>query len=105
MPKAISTINSKKKLIEIGWKIKKDMVFINYWKLSLNPIIAIKIMYTNTFLHAKIWSKQGASHLCFYGDVINKAKILKSDTSKLVKSLKNHISKGCCLREIVLAKI
>ena len=43
--------------------------------------------------------------ICFYGDVINKAKILKSDTSKLVKSLKNHISKGCCLKEIVLAKI
>ena len=36
-----------------------------------------------------------------YGDVINKAKKFKSDTSKLVKSLKNLIHKGYDLSTIV----
>jgi hypothetical protein len=38
-----------------------------------------------------------------YGDVINKAKKFKSDTSKLVKSLKNLIHKGYDLSTIVYA--
>ena len=38
--------------------------------------------------------KKGISHPCFYGDIINKAKKLKPDTSTLVKSLKNLICKA-----------
>jgi len=42
--------------------------------------------------------KKGISHPCFYGDIINKAKKFKPDTSKLVKSLKNLICKAMIWR-------
>ena len=38
--------------------------------------------------------KKGISHPCFYGDIINKVKKFKPDTSTLVKSLKNLICKA-----------
>ena len=44
--------------------------------------------------------KKGISHPCSYGDVINKAKKFKADTSKLVQSLKNLIHKGYDLETI-----
>ena len=45
--------------------------------------------------------KKGIPNLYFNGDVINNAKTFKSDTSKLVKSLKNLIRKGYDLSTIV----
>ena len=45
--------------------------------------------------------KKGITQPCFYTDVINKAKPFKSDTSKLVGSLKNLIRKGYDLATIV----
>jgi len=44
--------------------------------------------------------KKGLSHPCFHGDVINKAKKLKSDTSNFGKYLKNLIRKDCDLATI-----
>ena len=38
--------------------------------------------------------KQGILNPCYYGDVINKAKKFKSDTSKPGQSLKNLLPKG-----------
>ena len=45
--------------------------------------------------------KKGISSLCFYGDVIIKAKRVKSDTSKPANSLKNLIRKYYDLATIV----
>ena len=45
--------------------------------------------------------KKGIPQPCFYADVINKTKPFKSDTSKLVGSLKNLIRKGYDLATIV----
>ena len=52
-------------------------------------ITSIKILYMNIDL-----IKKGISQPCFYGDVINRAKKFKSDTSKLVKSLKTVFAKA-----------
>lgn len=51
------------------------------------------------------WNKDifhilGFSNLCVNGHVINKAKELKSDTSKLIKSLKCFIREGYDLATI-----
>jgi len=51
-------------------------------------------MYYQFFFHVFLHDKYRSHTACLYGDVINKAKKCKSDTSKLVKSLKYLIRKG-----------
>lgn len=45
--------------------------------------------------------KKSISHSCFYCDVFNRAKMFKSNTSKLAKSLKNILRKDHDLETIV----
>ena len=46
-------------------------------------------------------TKKGISHPCFYGDFFNIDKMVKSDTSNLVKYMINLIRKGYDLATIV----
>ena len=68
-------------------RLNQSNTFFNYWKLSFNAITV------TLFLEYEC--------ACFYGDVINKARKVKFDTSKLVQSLDNSISKGYNLSAIV----
>jgi hypothetical protein len=78
----------------------KDIVFINYWKLSQNFTSAIKILSKEVFaIH--VWLSLRYFLTFIYGNVINKAKKFKSDTSKLINSLKNLIRKSYNLATIV----
>ena len=51
-------------------------------------------MYYQFFVHVFLYDTYTCHAACLYGDVINKAKMFRPDTSKLVKSLKHLIGKG-----------
>ena len=78
----------------------KDIVFINYWKFSQNFTSAIKILSKEVFV-IHVWLSLRYSLTFIYGNVINKATKFKSDTSKLINSLKNLIRKSYDLATIV----
>ena len=75
-------------------RLNQSNTFFSYWKRSFNDI-------TVTIFHEYECDEKGVSRACFYGDVINKARKVKFDTSKLVQSLDNLISKGYNLSAIV----
>ena len=78
----------------------KDIVFINYWKFSQNFTSAIKILSKEVFV-IHVWLSLRYPLTFIYGNVINKAKKFKSDTSKLINSLKNIIRQSYDLATIV----
>ena len=51
-------------------------------------------MYYQFFVHVFLYDTYTSHAACLYGDVINIAKMCKSDTSKLVNSLKHFIRTG-----------
>jgi hypothetical protein len=63
--------------------------------------ILLKTFTKFYYRYARDLIQKGISQPCCYCDVINKAKKLKSDTSKLVKFLKNLIRKDYDLAIIV----
>ena len=79
----------------------KETAFINHWKLSQNCYYRYKYIVYKYNYTCRDLTKKGISHPCFYGDLINIAKIFKSDTSNLVKYMKNLIRKGYDLTTIV----
>ena len=54
-------------------KNTNDVVFINYWKPSLNFIIAINNLYIHTNMYKEL-NREGIFLPCFYGDVITNGK-------------------------------
>jgi len=56
-------------------------------------------LYINAILHD--FTKKGIFHPRFYGNVINRAKTFNSDTSKIVKYLKDLIRKDYDLATMV----
>jgi hypothetical protein len=68
----------------------KDTILLTTFTTFYQRYIYTDLEYkSNSTFRDRI--KKGISSLCFYGDVIIKAKRVKSNTSKPAKSLKNLI--------------